>query len=241
MFVTGTPQFDPHFQSESYWPREEFCRRVGADPTRPIVMYATGMPNHMPGEDKIVEDIADLLRETTEFGPPQLLVRIYAKDRTGRFEPLKRRRPDILFPEVPWEANWLTPLPEDLPLWTNTLRHCALGINVASTVSLELCMFDKPVINVGYNPPNVPESVLSYARFYRFDHYAPVIASGAVQLAGSLDDMRRMIRQAMAQSSDHRQERATLVHEFFGNTLDGQSGHRAMRTLLDLAQRNHAN
>jgi hypothetical protein len=204
-------------------------------------MYATGMPNHMPGEDKIVEDIADLLREMTEFGPPQLLVRIYAKDRTGRFEPLKRRRPDILFPEVPWEANWLTPLPEDLPLWTNTLRHCALGINVASTVSLELCMFDKPVINVGYNPPNVPESVLSYARFYRFDHYAPVIASGAVQLAGSLDDMRRMIRQAMAQSSDHRQERATLVHEFFGNTLDGQSGHRAMRTLLDLAQRNHAN
>ena len=32
--VTGTPQFDFHFQREFYWTREEFCRRVGADPSR---------------------------------------------------------------------------------------------------------------------------------------------------------------------------------------------------------------
>ncbi len=158
---------------------------LSTDPARPIVLYATGMPNHMPGEDQLVEGIADLLGEMKSSGPPQLLVRVYAKDRSGRFEPLKRRRPDILFPAVPWEVNWLTPLPADLPFWTNTLRHSALGINVASTVSLELCMFDKPVINVGYNPPSVPEGELSYARYYRFDHYAPVVASGAVRLAKS--------------------------------------------------------
>ena len=85
VFITGTPQFDSHFQPTNYWSREEFCRRVGADPKRPIVMYATGMPNHMPGEDQLVEGIADLLGEMKSFGPPQLLVRVYAKDRSGRF------------------------------------------------------------------------------------------------------------------------------------------------------------
>ena len=51
--------------------------------------------------------------------------------------------------------NWLTPLREDGALWSNMLRYCDVGINVASTVSLELFMFGKPTINVAYNPPGV--------------------------------------------------------------------------------------
>ena len=236
VFVTGTPQFDSHFRPEFFWNREEFCRRASADPARPIVLYATGMPNHMPGEEHIVEQIADMLAEMKQFGPPQLLVRVYAKDRSGRFEPLKRRRPDILFPDVPWEPNWLTPMPEDLPLWTNTLRHSALSINVASTVSLESCMFDKPVINVGYNPPNVPENELSYARYYRFDHYAPVVASGAVRVADSPATMRDSIREALQNPSADSAKRKNLLEKMFGTTLDGLCGQRAADLLIDLSR-----
>ena len=54
----GHSPFDLHFRREFYWTREEFCSRVGADPTRPIVLYSTGMANHMPGEPQIVEEIA---------------------------------------------------------------------------------------------------------------------------------------------------------------------------------------
>jgi len=237
VFVTGTPQFDAHFQSTHYWSREEFCRRVGADPKRPIVMYATGMPNHMPGEDQIVESIADMLQGITQYGPPQLMVRVYAKDRSGRFDPLRKRRPDVLFPEVPWEANWLTPLPEDVPLWTNMLRHSELGINVASTVSLELCMFDKPVINVGYNPPSVPANQMEYVRYYSFDHYAPVVASGAVRVAKDPAEMRLLLVSALATPSSHATNRRTLLRQMFGETLDGRSGARAVNVLLELARR----
>jgi hypothetical protein len=177
-----------------------------------------------------------MLGEMKLFGPPQLLVRVYAKDRSGRFEPLKRRRPDILFPEVPWEVNWLTPLPADLPLWSNTLRHSALGINVASTVSLELCMFDKPVINVGYNPPSVHERELSYARYYRFDHYAPVVASGAVKVAGSLAEMCGMLREALENPSVDAGKRKNLLQQMFGRSLDGGCGERVAKALMELAK-----
>lgn len=237
VFVTGTPQFDSHFQPKNYWSREDFCLRVGADPHRPIVMYATGMPNHYPDEDQIVEGIADMLQEMTHHGPPQLLVRVYAKDRSGRFEPLRLRRPDILFPRVAWEANWLTPLPEDVPHWTNMLRHSDLGINVASTVSLELCMFDKPVINVGYNPPSVPTSHMEYVRFYSFDHYSPVVASGAVRVAKSPAEMRLLLEGALSNPGSDAANRRTLLQQMFGETLDGRSGERAVNVLVDLARR----
>jgi hypothetical protein len=235
VFVTGTPQFDFHFRPEFYWTREEFCRRVGADPARPFVLYSTGMANHMPGEPEIVERIADMLREMTDLNSPQLLVRVYAKDLTGRFDELKRRRPDILFPEVPWEPAWLTPRFEDAYVLTNTLRHAAAGINVASTVSLELCMFDKPVVNVGYNPPGVEKSCLDYARYYQFDHYRPVVESGAVTVAGSEEEMRRMLRRALEEPREGSERRGHLLEQMFGQTLDGRSSARVAERLLELA------
>jgi hypothetical protein len=240
VFVTGTPQFDFHFRPEFYWEREEFCARVGADPERPIVLYTTGMPNHMPGEPKIVEDIADMLDGMTVLQSPQLLVRVYPKDLTGRFDELKRSRPDILFPTVPWEPEWLTPKFEDSYLLTNTLRHASVGINVASTVSLELCMFDKPVINVGYNPPGVDRANLDYGLYYGFEHYRPVVQSGAVNVASSAREMRTMLRRALEQPELGRMQRRALVKELFGSTLDGNVSSRVASVLLDLARRKTA-
>lgn len=237
VFVTGTPQFDFHFQPKFYKSREEFCREVGADPARPIVLYSTGMANHMPGEHEIVEEIADLLKDIGSENQPQLLVRVYAKDLTGRFDELKQRRTDILFPTIKWEHSWLTPKFDDSYDLVNTLRHSDLGINVASTISLELCMFDKPVINVGYNPVSVDESTLSYATYYNFDHYRPVVESGAIEVARSRPQMREMIAQALNDPKRLSEERRSLVGEMFGDTLDGNSARRVAEVLLEVADR----
>jgi hypothetical protein len=231
VIVTGTPQFDFHFQPGYRWSREEFCARVGADPRRPIVLYTTGMPHYTPGEPVIVERIADMLRGMTSFGPPQLLVRVYPKDTTTRFDDLRARRPDILMPPVPWEASCLTPLVEDLPLLTNTLRHAAVGINMASTVSLELCMFDTPVLNIGYDPPGLDVRPVEYARFYRFDHYRPLVESGAVEVAYSEEQLRGQLLAALSRPGARSAERRLLLRRFFGDTLDGRSGARVAQAL----------
>ena len=39
--VTGAPQFDPHFRPQSRSTREEFFRRVGADPSRKLIVLTT--------------------------------------------------------------------------------------------------------------------------------------------------------------------------------------------------------
>lgn len=237
VFVTGTPQFDFHFQRKFYWSREEFCRKIGADPERPIILYSTGMANHMPGEHEIVEGVADMLAKLDAAKLPQLLVRVYPKDLTGRFNELKSRRRDILFPKVEWEPSWLTPKYDDAYMLANTLRHVAAGINVASTISLELCMFDKPTINVGYNPPGVDEKILRYADYYEFDHYQPVVKSQAVEVAWNENEMRALLKQALEAPERRTKERKALIESMFGSTLDGNSAKRVAQTLLDIAGR----
>lgn len=239
VFVTGTPQFDFHFRPESHWTRREFCERVGADPARPIVLYTTGTPGLMPGEPEIVEGLARRLRtmRTVTAGPPQLLVRVYAKDPSGRFEPFRRRNPDVLMPPVAWNPRWYTPEPEDAAMLTNSLRHAAVGVNVASTISLELCMFDKPVVNVGYNPPGVDRSSLpvDYVRFYEYEHYRPVTESGAIDVVRSEDELERGVREALAHPERRSEERKRLTARFFGEHLDGRSSSRVAACLARLA------
>lgn len=235
VFVTGTPQFDFHFQPEFYKSREDFCEEIEADPARPIILYSTGMPNHMPEEPEIVEEIADFLNEMGEEKSPQLLVRVYPKDLTGRFDELKVRRADILFPKIAWEEAWLTPKYEDSYALVNTLRHAALGINVASTISLELFMFDKPVINVGYNPKSVAPHILKYADYYEFDHYKPLVESGAVEVAWDRSQMYELICKALNKPKRQSSERHALIEKMFGDTLDGKSAQRVAQVLLEIA------
>jgi len=234
--ITGTPQFDFHFREEFHWTRSEFCRNVGADESRPIILYTTGMANHMPGEEVVVERLADIIASLPFQPRPQLQVRIYAKDRTERFHDLRRRRHDILFPETAWDAAFLTPRLEDQTLFTNMLRHCAVGINVASTVSLELCMFGKPVINVGYDPPGRRIAPVSYARYYEFDHYVPVVRAGAVRVAWSEAEAADLLLDALRNPHRDRDRRKAFLDEMFGSTLDGGSSERVAATLLALAE-----
>ena len=232
--ITGTPQFDFHFQEDKFWSREEYCKKIGADPSRPIILYTTGMLNLMPGEEVIVENIGNMLLQLPD-PKPQLVVRVYPKETSGRFEPMKARRPDIIFPNIPWERNFFTPMPEDLLLWSNMLKHCELGINVASTVALELAMFDKPVINVAYNPPGVDIRPKDYPLYYTWDHYVPIVESGAVALANNEAEMGKLISQYLAHPEQKGKERKDMVKKFFGEYLDGQSYKRIADNILSWA------
>ena len=45
-----------------------------------------------------------------------------------------------------WDKDSLTPMEDDLVLFCSLLKYCSLGINAASTVSLDLMIFKKGVI-----------------------------------------------------------------------------------------------
>jgi len=237
VLVTGTPQFDFHFSPKFEWSREELCARMGLDPQRRFVLYTTGYARDFEDEYKIVEGVIRYLQEIPIEKRPQLLVRTYLKGNSAEMEALAARQiPDVIFPHVAWERKWLTPLYEDLFIYTNLLRHTALGINAASTVTLELMMFDKPVINLAFEPPDSHIPYFNrFSRHIEFEHYRPVTQSGAVMVAHSMDDLRQMIYRGLEHPEANRGARKRFLDWMFGSTLDGRSGRRVAERLLALA------
>jgi len=230
--VVGTSQFDFHFNENEYMSKEAFALENGLDSQKKWVLYTTGMPNHMPFEPEVVEQIADVLKEHPEG--PQLLLRVYPKDKTNRFEDLRNKRKDIIFQKVPWEPNHLTPLKSDLKLFTNTIRHVSLGINVASTVSLELAMFDKPIINVAYNPPSLDEEQLKYVDYYDFEHYKKIVNTNAIQLVKNKKELKTWIYTFLEDSNIRSEDRKFLINSFFDGELDGSAHIKLAQTILNI-------
>lgn len=216
-FVSGTPQFIGHYQYENHLSAQELKNQLALRPDEEYFLYSSGMSHHMPFEPYVVGRIADIIKK---IGPKyRLVVRTYAKDRYDVFDKLKAERPDIIIPDVKWEKKYQTPLMEDQIFFSSLLKHCIGGINVASTISLELGMFDKPAINVGYNPPGKDIFPYNYTRFYSFDHYKPIVDSGAVQVAADELEMELFLKEAIENPSKYHQKRMALINVFFEGRL----------------------
>ncbi|MBN1304035.1 MAG: hypothetical protein JXA13_06335 [Anaerolineales bacterium] len=237
--ITGTPQFDYHFKPEFCLSRQELCDQLGLDSSRPFILYTTGMAHDFPEEVYHVETVINILEEYPRSERPQLVVRTYIKGNSPEMEALaKKGIPDVVFPPVLWDEKWFTPRPDDLSIYSSLLHHCKLGINPASTVSLELMMLDKPVINLGFDPPgsNLPH-YLRWKRHLEFDHYCNVVDSGAVMVAYSPDDLRRKIAESLEHPDKLEAARKEFINKTFGVTLDGKSAQRVAETLQLLASR----
>jgi len=234
--ATDTPQFDFHFDSRFWLSRKDLCQRVGLDPSRSFILYSTGRDVDFPEEQRIVAAVVDFLKTLDAASRPQLLVRTYIKGTSAAMLELAeslRSDPDVVFPSIHWDKQWTMPLYEDLYIYTNLLRHTALGINAASTVSLELMMLDKPVINLGFEPPgsNLP-NWSRFARHIDYDHYRPVAASGGVMVARSLEDLKHMIVRGLSQPDADREARRHFITSMFGEAPDGKAGERIAHLLV---------
>lgn len=234
VMVTGTPQFLAHYQTEAHLPEQALKSLLGMAPSEKYFLYSSGMSNHMPYEPYVVERIADKIKT---LGPEyRLVVRTYAKDRADVFTALQQRRPDIIIPEVKWEKRYQTPLIEDQIVFSSLLRYCIAGINVASTISLELCMFNKPAINIAYDPPGKDIFPYSYTRFYAFDHYKPIVDSGAVELAHNEDELMQLLQDTIATPEKRAAERKNLISKFFEGKAGEQAGQQWADSLVKIIE-----
>jgi hypothetical protein len=238
VFVTGTPQFDFHFNPQFRLSREELGRRLGIDPARPFILYTTGIDRHFYEEYRHVQLVIRLLKELDLSPRPQLVVRNYVKGTSPELKAMAAQSwADVIFPKVLWDEKWYTPMYEDLTLYSSLIHHATLSINAASTVTLEFLLLDKPVINLDFDPPgtNLPWC-MGYSRHIYFDHFKPIAESGATMVARSPEDMCAMLRRGLSQPQADSDKRRALVKKLFGTTQDGRCGERVAQRLYQLAQ-----
>ncbi|MFO0944469.1 MAG: CDP-glycerol glycerophosphotransferase family protein [Planctomycetota bacterium] len=238
--IVGAPQFD-FLRDENYaLSREEFCESMGLDPTRKILVYTTVTPGIMPDEPHMVRRVHDMILDGTLPSKTQLLVRLHPKDRMERYEELRKdpRRSPIVWtlagnPKIQKRDQWC-PDRDDMVRAVNTVRHGDVNVHCRySTMMLDFACMDKPVVVLAYD--NAGDT--AGAKVYEdYEHLKPVLASGGVRVAYAESEARTMLQEAFASPEKHRSERKKMVEEQLG-FLDGRSGERAGRVIVDIVRR----
>ena len=238
VYVVGAPQFDTFFQNRFYQSREEFCRKQKLNPNLPIIVYAIGSPNFLQehhGAIKFAERVA-----SGEFGNVQLLVRPHPIHDRGelnsyfdKFAPLVRLQET---PNANIELVERSQDEEQILEWVNTFRHADVVINLSSTVTVDAAIFDKPVINLDFDPqPSKTDQELIKDINHKWNHFKPIAESGGVWLVNSFDEMAHAVKSYLKNPSLHHVKRKWMT-EYVCGYLDGKCGERMAAAINDFVK-----
>lgn len=221
VFVSGTPRFDPYFDDSDAMVgagkkdpgRSKFLKSKGLNPDYKTIFHTT-VTKAYPFQKKYINDLIKL-RDSKKIPYVNLLIRTHPLDLIENYSEFKDI-PDFCIEKSGKEVEMSY---DDLLNLKYSLKYTDVNINYASTITIEACIFDKPVINIGY--------LDRFALAYEFDHYRPIYESGAIKLAKTDEDLPRMINLYLENPSRDHDQRLAIVDKYVQFT-DGLSYKRSV-------------
>jgi hypothetical protein len=185
VFVVGSPQFELYADSELTWTRDRLFTELGLDPARKLICYSGGDTRTCPDDPDHLDLLCQLVEDGQIGGDPQIVLRPAPVDTSDRYDAVLQRR-RVTLSKPAWAKcadGWsgMAPTRDDLQILAALTQHADVNVNMASTMTLDFALHGTPVVNLGFDMR--PERRLA-PRYYRFDHYVPVVTFGAARVAG---------------------------------------------------------
>lgn len=223
VFVSGTPRFDPYFTKDEQEPtREEFMKSKGLDPNYRTIFHTT-VTRAYTFQKKYIQDLINL-RNEKKIPYVNLFFRTHPLDDLETYQEFFGLK-DVHFEGAgkgiigPDGKKKVEMSYQDLLNLKYSLKYTDINVNYASTITIEACIFDKPVINIGYL------GVYTFA--YGFTHYEPIYKSGAVRLVKKDEELAEFINMYFKDPSIDRAARQKIVSDYVQFT-DGLSYKRSV-------------
>ena len=238
VYVVGAPQFDIFFQKDFYETREEFCSSQNLDPNLPIVVYAIGSPNFLQEHHGAIE-LAKRIVEG-KLGKIQMLVRPHPiHDNAALTKVFCKYAPHVQLQQTYNAGKAVAERTQDerqIREWINTFRHADVLVNLASTVTIDAALFDRPVINLDFDPqPGQADQELIHDINHHWNHFKPVAESGGVRLVKNYDELAAAILCYLHDPTLDREGRDRVVRHVC-EYADGKCGERMARAVGEFAQ-----
>jgi hypothetical protein len=232
--VTGTPQFDFHRRRESQWPRERTLAELGLEPDASYFLYGASHVSLAPEEPALVAQLAARMASVPLIANRALVVRLHPLDDPGRWHAVARMK-RVRISRAYGDASGRGPAVEDHARLTSSLIHADACLNIASTITLDAAIVDRPIVCLDFtDEPDSPRDLL-YAE-YGCEHYAPLVQSGGVRLARNWRQLFELMEQAITAPARDRALRARMIADQCG-PVDGCAAQRVARVLARLASR----
>ncbi|MBI2050322.1 MAG: hypothetical protein HYT31_00775 [Parcubacteria group bacterium] len=238
--IVGIPQFDWYVREDIIKSREEHFKKKGLDPALPLIFF--GSEGVWATRDhEVAEMIYGWMTNNELTKPCQLVVRAhYTNAYMDIFKKLRNKKGVAVddYRIVDFMPDRWDPDKEEIIDFVNTLYHCDIMINAASTLTLDAACFDKPIINIGFgcvyedgdrNGKDITSTM------YDSDHFTWVLETEATTKVDTPAALKEAIDGYLHNPTHKAQERA-LLREKLCYKVDGKSSRRMVDYLDEILE-----
>lgn len=224
IYITGTPQFEPHYKEDNIIPKKEFYQTYGLDDKVKYICFSGDDITTSPNDHFYLEDLAKNVRKLNEHGENYgVIYRKCPVDFSDRHMSIYNDNKDIIkLIDPKWENlgnswNRVMPTPEDIQLLVSTIRYSEVVINVGSSMVFDFAAHNKPCIYLNYDTEKVADQNWKIKSIYKFIHFQSMPNSKAVSWLNDKNDFEKVLKASINSDLKHTKE---WYFKICGNTPD---------------------
>ena len=219
VFITGSPQFEPHFDKNKLIAKEGFFAQNGLDATKKYICYSGDDVTTSPDDAQYLEDVAQAIRTLNNKGNSLgIIFRRCPVDFSSRYDEVLEEYKDVIVSIAPkWERkgemwNAILPTLEDVILQVNTIAHTEMVVNLGSSMVFDYAAFNKPCAFINYDVPNKKAVNWSVKTIYSYVHFRSMPTKKSVVWLNSKEEISSKIEMML---SDDAKEIVTNAQKWF--------------------------
>jgi hypothetical protein len=245
IYECGVPHFDVYSQQDQLISRETLLREFNLPSNDPYIFYGMGAKSSWSsGEIDILEWLAGQVNRNAFTEPCSLVIRLHPQGASGLYAldegDLRRLRNLVGFrvaldtPPVLSERLESDAPKSDMYRLASLLAESAICLNISSTLCLDACMLDRPVVTIAFDGWKDLPYEDSSRQAVDYIHMAKLLALGGVRIAKSFNELGEHINAYLRDPHlDHDGRMRSVIQE--SGPKDGNATARVANTLLQLA------
>lgn len=205
VFVTGSPQFEMHFDKNNLLTKEDFFIQNGLNLSKKYICFSGNDETSSPDDPKYLIDIAQAVRKLNAQGNNfGVIFRKSPVDFSGRFDSiLESYSEEIVFVDPLWEAlttSWNSILPtiNDDVLFSNIVEHTESLVTIGSSTVFDFISHNKPTSYLRYNQKEQLDKKWDIHKCYGYAHFRSMPTPEVVFWINNPNELEEVIEKMLS-------------------------------------------
>ncbi len=204
IFVTGTPQFEPHYNNALLQTREAFFTENNLDIDKKYICYSGDDETTSPLDQYYLEDLANAVRSLNTEG--ENLGIIYRKcpvDFTNRYDAVIDANKDVIkvldpiWSQVGKQWNQVLPTKDDFKMLYNVCEHSEFVTNVCSSTVFDFVAHNKACVYYNYEQPQLKKGIRDIGQNYKYVHFRSMPSKEAAVFCEDKEHLKDLVKQIL--------------------------------------------
>lgn len=237
IFVTGTPQFESHFDKNLLQIREAFFKAHRLDSNKRYICFSGDDIVTSPLDQYYLEDLVKSVIELNQVGYNLgVLYRKCPVDFTNRYDAILEKYKEVIAVVEPiWRPlgkNWneIMPTKEDFALQANVCEHTEFVANIASSMVFDFVAHDKSCLFFNYEQPQLKKGIRDIGQNYHYIHFRSMPSKQAALWCYDKKSLTSLVKAILDESS------SVLEGKKWFETIAGQNPTNASNTIWSVIE-----